>query len=372
MIGTALGIGLGIASAAGSLGGAAISSHAAGKAAKTQATAATAAADAQAAATKYAADLQANASAEALAFSKKAYEDAVARLQPFLTTGTAANAQIGQLMGLGDDRVRAKAEGDAAAAYDEAIKAGKTPAEADAIAHGVLDPALAADQYGTLAQTWDKEFAPPPAFKAPTAEEARATPGYQFQLQEGAKALERAAASRGTLLTGGTAKAMTRYAQDYADTKYGATYNRALAENELTYGRASDEYKLAQNTFRQNQADRFNKLAAVSGTGLVTAENLSALGTNTARDVSGLLTGTASRIGDITTRGTQAENEMRRDAAGNMASGYLRSADAWSAGVGGAAKAYTGAMTLTQMMDWQAQQNALRYNPYNPATKGLT
>ena len=53
-------------------------------------------------------------------------------------------------------------------------------------------------------------------------------PSFQFRLQEGQKALERSAAAKGTLLTGGTAKALTRYAQDYASTEFGNIYNRLM------------------------------------------------------------------------------------------------------------------------------------------------
>ena len=46
------------------------------------------------------------------------------------------------------------------------------------------------------------------------------SPGYDFRLAEGNKALERSAAARGSLLSGGTLKALTRYGQDYATSDY--------------------------------------------------------------------------------------------------------------------------------------------------------
>ena len=46
------------------------------------------------------------------------------------------------------------------------------------------------------------------------------SPGYQFRLGEGLKALERSAAARGTLLTGGTLKGLTRYGQEFASNEY--------------------------------------------------------------------------------------------------------------------------------------------------------
>jgi hypothetical protein len=53
-------------------------------------------------------------------------------------------------------------------------------------------------------------------------------PGFQFRMDEGRKALERSAAARGTLLTGGTAKALARYGQDYAAGEFGSIFNRNL------------------------------------------------------------------------------------------------------------------------------------------------
>src|ERR1022692_84566 len=50
-----------------------------------------------------------------------------------------------------------------------------------------------------------------PNFTSPTAAEAQATPGYQFQLQQGQQALQRSAAAKGGLLSGGTAKALDQY-----------------------------------------------------------------------------------------------------------------------------------------------------------------
>lgn len=63
-------------------------------------------------------------------------------------------------------------------------------------------------------------------------------PGYQFQLGEGLKALQRSAAARGTLLTGGTLKGLNQYAQDYANTAYQNAFNRNLGVAQLGLGAA--------------------------------------------------------------------------------------------------------------------------------------
>lgn len=48
----------------------------------------------------------------------------------------------------------------------------------------------------------------------------RTSPGYQFRVAEGVKALERGAAARGGLLSGAQQKALTRYGQDVASQEY--------------------------------------------------------------------------------------------------------------------------------------------------------
>lgn len=51
-------------------------------------------------------------------------------------------------------------------------------------------------------------------------------PSYQFRLGEGMKALERTAAARGGLISGGALKAAQRYGQDFASQEFGNAYNR--------------------------------------------------------------------------------------------------------------------------------------------------
>src|ERR1035441_1764915 len=53
-------------------------------------------------------------------------------------------------------------------------------------------------------------------------------PGYQFQLQQGNKALAASAAGRGMLQSGRALKAMDQFSQGLAGTSYQNAYNRAL------------------------------------------------------------------------------------------------------------------------------------------------
>jgi len=58
----------------------------------------------------------------------------------------------------------------------------------------------------------------------------QADPGYAFRLSEGQKALERSAAARGGLLSGGTGKALVRYGQEAGSQEFMNAFNRYQTE----------------------------------------------------------------------------------------------------------------------------------------------
>jgi len=78
-----------------------------------------------------------------------------------------------------------------------------------------------------------------PRFTAPTLAD---DPGYQFSLKEGINALEKSAAARGVLRTGGTLKDIIGYGQDRAAQQYGDVFNRAATGFGLNYQGAKDEF----------------------------------------------------------------------------------------------------------------------------------
>ncbi len=90
-----------------------------------------------------------------------------------------------------------------------------------------------------------------------------ADPGYNFRLSEGAKALERSAAAKGGLFSGGTLKDLTQYNQNFASNEFSNSYNR----------------------FQQNRATQFNQLAGAAGIGQVSAGQVANLGQNTANNM---------------------------------------------------------------------------------------
>ena len=58
-----------------------------------------------------------------------------------------------------------------------------------------------------------------------------ADPGYRFRLAEGQKALDRQAAARGGLISGGALKAAQRYGQEMGSAEYLNAFNRYQTEN---------------------------------------------------------------------------------------------------------------------------------------------
>lgn len=153
-------------------------------------------------------------------------------------------------------------------------------------------------------------------FQAPTADQAAATPGYQFQLQQGLKSLQNSAAARGGLLTGGTSKAINDYAQGQAASNYGNTYNRAL------------------QTYQTNFGNQF----ALSGQGLGAATNLSSLGQQNASAQGGILQNSASE---------QAQQINNAGAA--RASGYAAQGNILGGAISGLGNLAGSQMQLSQL-----------------------
>ena len=72
-------------------------------------------------------------------------------------------------------------------------------------------------------------------------------PGYQFRLDQGTQALQRSAAAKGGLLTGGTAKDLTTFAQGTASQEYGDAFNRSLQQNQANVGNLFSLAGIGQN-----------------------------------------------------------------------------------------------------------------------------
>lgn len=76
-------------------------------------------------------------------------------------------------------------------------------------------------------------------------------PGYQFGMSEGLKGVGQSAAARGMGLSGEALKASSRYATDYATTKYNDAFNRWNVENNGIYNRLAGISGIGQTATNQ-------------------------------------------------------------------------------------------------------------------------
>jgi hypothetical protein len=97
-------------------------------------------------------------------------------------------------------------------------------------------------------------------------------PGYAFRLAEGQKALERNAAARGGLISGGALKAAQRYGQEMGTQEYTNAFNRYQTERQA----------------------RLNPLQSLAGFGQTSVNQLGQAGQNYASNVGNLMTGGAA------------------------------------------------------------------------------
>jgi len=115
-------------------------------------------------------------------------------------------------------------------------------------------------------------------------------PGYGFRLKEGQQALDRQAAARGGLISGGALKAAQRYGQEMG----------------------SQEYMNAFNRYQTERAARLNPLQSLTGMAQTTANTLGTAGQQM-----------ASNVGEAIGSGAAAR-----------ASGYVGQANALTSGLG--------------------------------------
>ena len=206
---------------------------------------------------KKAGETQAQAAREAQASQERAFEKQTELQEPFRQAGLTAQEQIMQLLGIGGDK--------------------------------------AAEGYGSLAKPFGTE-------------QFQQDPGYAFRQAEGMKALERSAAARGGLLSGGTLKGIQRFGQELA----------------------SQDYQNAFNRYQVERSARLNPLQSLMGAG---------------QSSSNVLTGAAGQLGQ-----GQAQSQL---AAGQArASGYVGQANALAGALGSIGQAATSYPLLNAQVNY--------------------
>lgn len=106
----------------------------------------------------------------------------------------------------------------------------------------------------------------------------QADPGYAFRLSEGTKALERSAAARGGLLSGGALRETQRYGQGLASQEYQSAYDRYMGQNLQRYNMLAEQQRLGQSA-AAGQAAQASNYGAAGAAGLTNIGAAQAAGT---------------------------------------------------------------------------------------------
>jgi len=145
----------------------------------------------------------------------------------------------------------------------------------------------------------------PGAFKF-GAGDYQADPGYAFRLAEGQKALDRQAAARGGLISGGALRAAQRYGQEMGSQEYQNAYNRAFTG----YG---------TDVARENQL--YNRQAALAGIGQTSTNLVGQAGQNYATGVGNALGSYGTNVGNLMTSAGAAQAAGQVGAANAITGG---------------------------------------------------
>ena len=162
-------------------------------------------------------------------------------------------------------------------------------------------------------------------------EQFQADPGYAFRMSEGMKGLERSAAARGGLLSGGMLKGIQRFGQDLA----------------------SQEYTNAFNRYQTERNARLNPLQSLAGVGQTASQQICQAGQTM-----------ASNVGDLMTGGAAAR-----------ASGYVGQANALSGALNTGLNYYQNQQLMNKMstpqgFNYNSGANGYNYTYQNPSAVG--
>lgn len=213
-----------------------------------------------------AADAQSSAANQALGLSRDQYGQNRADLAPWRTGGGLANQRLLEYLGLAKPNVGVMPTREQFTRTTPGRSFGGFQDRGGMTGGTTIPGSTSFDQVGydkAMADYNAKLSAPSPEgfgslLKPFTGADLASEPGYQFGLSEGEKGINRAAAGRGSFDSGSTLKALGRFGQDYAGTKYGEAFNRDLSNKNTIYG----------------------YLSGVSGTGANAAGQTAGLGAN--------------------------------------------------------------------------------------------
>lgn len=203
-----------------------------------------------------------------------AASQARADYNPYMTSGTSANALLSGLLGLSTASTLTAPNVDNYKTY--AMIGGKYQAITDWTAYSqalqdynsqkaTLTSLQNSGQLGSLLTPFgESQYKNDPGYTPMVndTESLRQTPGYQWQLGQGLQAVNNSAAAKGSLLSGATMKSLNNYAQGLADTTYQSAWNRAQTA-----------YSNAFNRYTTNQNNIYSRLSGMTSTGLSAAQS---------------------------------------------------------------------------------------------------
>jgi hypothetical protein len=149
----------------------------------------------------------------------------------------------------------------------------------------------------------------------------QADPGYQFRMAEGMKALERSAASRGILQSGGTLKDITRFGQDTASQEYQNAFTRYMMEQERMRRERMDplEYRIGLG-----QAAASGQAANIGSTAQNVGNLTTSMGNIRSAGIMGQANAFTNTLGNISGLATQGANAYGQYQAAQPYQNYLR------------------------------------------------
>ena len=136
-------------------------------------------------------------------------------------------------------------------------------------------------------------------------------PAYRFNLDQQNEAIQRSAAARGGLLSGGTQQDLARATSGYASNQFQQSYTNALAA-----------YQQAYSQFENQQGNTFNRLASLAGLGESAAAGTANAGLGASQINAGTTANTANTLANLTTAQGNAAGAATI-AGGNAIAGAL-------------------------------------------------
>lgn len=169
----------------------------------------------------------------------------------------------------------------------------------------------AGGSFGDLAQKFEFGTYTPEKFSY-TGEDLYKDPSYQFRLEQGQKALDRAGAAAGRFLSGRQLQATSDYNQGAASQEFQNAYNRALGTFSTNEGNRKNAFDTNEtnrfNAYQANFTNAINPLLSLSGSGQVGAQYLGNAGAQSASQQANNLIGAANASGAASIAGANALN----------------------------------------------------------------